>query len=245
MADPAAVANGGRVGELSKVGQGRSFEVARPKAEASVRTPKWGRPIAFVLLAILTPPLAAAEPGEDVKTIDARDRLADTANFIVERKGNLLIANRERDIFGLPQDIKKEEERQAKQGVAKKEPEKPTIPIARILQQIPVTMLDPAGDRLLLDGGPPLRAGETLEVVFGGETIRLRLDGVRAAGAYFSNVMTGEQGLCTMDRLPEGISRNGRASGAVDGIQRLNQSVPRTLNLGSGNDSKDNGLSRR
>lgn len=188
---------------------------------------------------------AAEDAVVEPEKFEARDFLGDTATFISERKSKLLMRTQENDIFGRPQDLNKPAPVTTKRQLAKAAPKKPRVPLGPLLERIPITLLDTASKRVLLNGGATLKVGEIVEVAFRGDTVRLRLDAVRRQGAYFRNMENGDLGLATMSSLANGISRDG-GSQPAEGIQRITRDTPRTLNLdGSGSGPPDSGLSRR
>lgn len=184
---------------------------------------------------------AADEP----ENVDARDFLADTQSFIAGRKSQLLMASQEKDIFGRAQDLNKPKPVPVRKRLAQAAPVKPRVPLEPLLAKIPITLLDTASKRVLLDGGATLRVGEIVDVAFRGSTVRLRLDAVRSQGAYFRNMENGDLGLATLRSRAEGISRDS-GGGSREGIQRINQNTPRTLNLdGAGLAPPGRGISGR
>lgn len=161
---------------------------------------------------------------------DPRDLLAYIPAYVQDKESKMLINSTDLDIFGLPQDLKAIEQKKAEakeRTVAKKA----GPAINRVLVALPMTLIDPVGNRIVLDGGPPLRAGETLEVNFGGSNVRLRLDGVRSQGAYFTDLDTGDRGLRPMTRLAAGIAKAGGRTAPSQGIQLAGSNQPRRIEI--------------
>lgn len=161
---------------------------------------------------------------------DPRDLLAYIPAYVQDKESKMLLNSAGIDIFGLPQDLKAVEQENVtakRRTVAKKA----GPAIDRVLGALPMTLIDPVGNRIVLDGGPPLRAGETLEVNFGGRNVRLRLDGVRSQGAYFTNLDTGDRGLRPMTRLASGIAKAGGRTAPSKGIQRAGSNQPRRIEV--------------
>lgn len=161
---------------------------------------------------------------------DPRDLLAHIPAYVQDKEAKMLLNSVEIDVFGLPQDLKAIEEKKAevKQQVAQR---KAGPAINQVLKALPMTLIDPVGNRIVLDGGPPLRAGETLEVSFGGLNVRLRLDGVRSQGAYFTDLDSGDHGLRPMTRLATGIAVAGGRSAPYKGIQNAGSQQPRRIEI--------------
>jgi multidrug efflux pump subunit AcrB len=152
---------------------------------------------------------------------DARDHLNDIDRFIAQRKSSFAISGKKMDVFGLPQDPKKaqaEKEKVAK--VAKAKP-KPSVPLQKIVDALPVTLIDPVHDRVVLSGAPPLQVGETLELAYKGQTIMLRFEGSRSSGAYFRDMKSQELRLRQMTRLPKGISKGNTNQTGNDAIRKI------------------------
>lgn len=173
----------------------------------------------------------SGQNSEDAGLSDARDHLGTISNFIADKKGRLAIRNQKVDMFGLPQDPKKAKaiQQQKKVEVAKIEP---TIPLQKVLDALPITMIDPMGDRVVMKGAPPIRKGETLELAFGGQTIMLRFEGARSTGAYFREMKTKKLGLRKMKRLPAGIKRGIEPERPIaGGIHQVDENKPQTIKM--------------
>ncbi|MGJ8725557.1 MAG: hypothetical protein ACSHYB_13445 [Roseibacillus sp.] len=173
---------------------------------------------------------AEQKSGEMTLSIDARDELGAIDDFIEGRKELLAIQGKEFDMFGRPQDPKKAKLSKQKKVVAVVQP-KPTIPLQRILDALPVTMIDPMGDRVVLSGVPPLSKGETLELAFQGQTVVLRFEGSRSTGAYFREMKSKKLGLRKMTRLPKGIKQGSHGQSIAGGIHEVDTSQPKNIKL--------------
>lgn len=178
-----------------------------------------------------------------VVLVDARDHIGSIQDYISQQKANLAIGGKEKDIFGLPQDPKKAKALEVATKAPEREVKKPTLPLQRVLDALPLTMMDPVGNRVIVNGKPPLRAGENLELTVAKETLTLRLEGVRSNGAYFRDLSTGELGLRSMTKLPEGIQRGGVRPDGPKEIQRIDldqpQAIKVNLDLANGNKIKN------
>ena len=178
--------------------------------------------------------------GMAVEVEDARDHLANTRGFIATKRANLAIQSRAEDIFGRPQNPKKAREVAATQ-IKKVAPKARQIPFTRILDTLPVTLMNPGSDLLILEGAGPIRAGRTIEFTFEGQPVQLRLEGVRTNGAYFRDLKSRKLHLLSNRRLPEGIKKGNQSPTDTNGIQKINPDrsapIPIELNLAAGQPS--------
>ena len=185
---------------------------------------------------ILTTILAGASllQGSSDDFRDARDHLGETKNFISQKRSKLAIQSRPLDIFGLPQNPKKVRELEKKvhaQPVAQAR----KIPFQQIIDTLPVTLMNPGSDLLILEGTGSVRAGRTLEFNYEGKQVQLRLEGVRANGAYFRDLESKKLLLLSNQRLPKGIKRGNKNSSEGNGIARVGSknSAPIQIDLKS------------
>lgn len=161
---------------------------------------------------------------------DARDHLANTKSFITQKRSKLAIQSRSLDIFGLPQNPKKAREIEQKvhrQPVAQAR----RIPFQKIVDSLPVTLMNPGSDLLILEGAGPVRAGRTLEFSYEGKPVQLRLEGVRANGAYFRDLKSRKLVLLSNQKMPEGIKRGNQNAAKGDGIQLVGPDKAAPINI--------------
>ena len=169
------------------------------------------------------------QPGES-HLVDARDQLGTISKYIAERKANFAIEGMHMDMFGKPQDPKRAQviQQQKKVAVTKTDTK---IPLQEILNALPITMIDPLGDRVVLKGNPPMSKGETLALSFQGQSVILRFEGSRSTGAYFREMKTKKLGLRKMIRLPKGIKQGSHGKSLAGGIHEENSDKPRQIKL--------------
>lgn len=182
--------------------------------------------------AISSPALAqGANASKGKVLVDARDQIGAIQEYISQQKSKLAIQGKSTDIFGLPQDPKKAKAIAVATTKRTEVVKKPTLPLQRVLDALPLTMMDPVGNRIIINGSPPIKAGENLELAVGGETVLLRLEGVRSNGAYFRDMKTKKLGLRSMTKLPEGIQRGGTRSNGPKEIQRIDLNQSQTIKV--------------
>lgn len=160
---------------------------------------------------------------------DPRDLLGHTDAYIKDKQAKLIARTSKLDIFGLPQNLK---EAETKRAVVKRKVVKRKVgpPLDKILNALTFTLTDSINNRVVLEGGSTLRAGELLEVNVSGQTVKLRLDDVSSRGSHFTNVDTGERGISSSKRLARGISiANGKTNSPKE-IQKIGGS-PRTHSI--------------
>ncbi|GHC40727.1 hypothetical protein [Roseibacillus persicicus] len=182
--------------------------------------------------AISSPALAqGANASKGKVLVDARDQIGAIQEYISQQKSKLAIQGKSTDIFGLPQDPKKAKAIAVATTKRTEVVKKPTLPLQRVLDALPLTMMDPVGNRIIINGSPPIKAGENLELAVGGETVLLRLEGVRSNGAYFRDMKTKKLGLRSMTKLPKGIQRGGTRSNGPKEIQRIDLNQSQTIKV--------------
>lgn len=187
----------------------------------------------FVLGVVFCSSLAFAqgEANAEESLSDARDHLREIKTFIAGKKSALAISGQKMDMFGKPQDPQKAAVERKKKAVAVSNPQSAEIPLQRIVDALPVTMIDPLGDRVLMNGAPPIRAGETLEMAFQGQKLLLRFEGARSTGAYFRDVKSKKLALRKMTRLPNGVHRGIKATDSTDSIQKIEPDKAMTIKV--------------
>ena len=177
-----------------------------------------------------------AQGGTAVST-DARDHLGAVEQFVNAKKKELATARLQTCIFGCPQDPVKARRQIAKEAPKRLQQARAEVPLSDVLNALPLTLIDPVGKRVIMTGAPPIKVGETLEVAFGSDVILLRLEEVRSQGAYFRDMKTKKVDLCSLSKLPSGISQNNGKGTAGNGIHRVSPNKPKSikLDLGSAN----------
>lgn len=157
---------------------------------------------------------------------DARDHLDKIDEFIATKRSNLVTNGATNGIFGRPQNPKKARV-EKKTRVAAIEKPKAQLPLQKIVDALPVTLVDPVHDRVVLSGAPPLRVGEKLELAYEGRKVILKFEGSRSQGAYFREEMSKKLALHKMTRLPKGIALGNKSQKGSDAIRKID------LNQGS------------
>lgn len=189
---------------------------------------------ASTLLLLTSASLLGSTQGQDAATQvfkDPRDFLGSIESYISERKEGLAMKGRSRDIFGLHQDpvqAKAQEVASAPKPVAF---QKPAIPLQAVVDAIPITLVDSRNGRVVMQGSPPLNKGEVVEVAVGTETVRLRLEGVNANGAYFRDLKTQQLGLRSNRRQAEGIARIAGTREVPSSIQKIDLGQKQALKI--------------
>lgn len=172
----------------------------------------------------------SGQVGAESGLSDARDNLGTIDQFIANKKSLFAITGQKKDIFGRSQDPKKAAVEQRAKEVTAVKP-KASIPLQQILDALPVTMIDPLGDRVVLTGSPPISKGETLELAFQGQTVMLRFEGARSTGAYFREMKSKKLGLRKMTRLPKGIKSGNQKMEIAEGVHHLIPNKPQNIKL--------------
>ena len=188
----------------------------------------------FLSIALLTSTSFAQEmssKGEEVAAfIDARDELGSIETYIDGREKVFAIQGKSNDMFGLPQDPKKAQQVQQVTRAAVSEPTV-ALPLQEIVDALPVTMIDPAGDRVIMSGAPPFSKGQTFELNYRGRPVVLIFEGSRTNGAYFREMKSRKLKLHRMMKLPKGIKKGVHGQAIAKGINRVNPNQPEKFML--------------
>lgn len=173
---------------------------------------------------------------QEVTVEDARDHLSDTAAYISEKRSKLTISPNGIDIFGRPQNLQKAKLANSNRGTNTVTPAAPKreIPFQNIVDELPITLMNPVDDLVILEGAGAIRAGQIVEFPYDGKPVQLRFEGVRAKGAYFRDLESRKLVLRSNKRLGEGIKAGNKRSTAK-GIRELATDraapIPIQLNL--------------
>ena len=161
---------------------------------------------------------------------DARDHLANTKSFITKKRSKLAIKSRSMDIFGLPQNPKRAREAQVnvqQRAVTQVK----DVPFQKIVDTLPVTLMNPGSNLLILEGAGTIRAGRTIEFAYEGNPVQLRLEGVRSNGAYFRDLKSRKLILLSNQKLASGIKQGSGITPSGEGIQRVDLNKPASINI--------------
>ena len=188
----------------------------------------------FLSIAILAFPALAqgnnSQSGNAGGLVDARDELSSVTTYIQDREKKFAIQGKTFDMFGLPQNPRKAQQAQQARKVATAAP-KVALPLQEIVDALPVTMIDPMSDKVVLRGAPPFSKGQTLELVYHGQKVVLIFEGSRANGAYFRDMKSRKLKLHRMMQLPKGIKPGNDKRLIAGGIRKQNDSQHQKIEL--------------